>query len=831
MDVDRFLEQLQSDRFYQGQITHIERIPQRPARTRPLSDPLRKPIQKALEKEGIGELYTHQADAVEAARRGEHVAVVTGTASGKTLCYTIPVLETLDEDPNACALFLFPTKALAQDQLRGLVRFKEHSPELPIVAGTYDGDTPQHTRKRLRENGNCILTNPDMLHSGILPRHTSWGRFFGNLKYVVIDEIHVYRGIFGSHTANVLRRLWRICRHYGSSPQVIACSATIKNPGEHAAALTQVPCTLVDDDGAPKGEKRFVLWNPPQIGETMERKSSNAEAKEIMVRLLKERVQAICFTRARVVAELLYRYIRDDLQRESPSLARAISAYRGGYLPKERREIERRLFEGELLGITSTNALELGIDIGGLDAAVMVGYPGSIASTWQQAGRAGRGGEASLAVLVAHHAPLDQFLMQHPHYFFGQSPERAIIDPDNPHFILPHLRAAVFELPLLVSDERLFGEAAPAVLDLLAQDDQIILRGDKWYWSGRSKAYPADDVSLRNATDNTYTIVDQTTGENRVIGSTDEVSAFTQLHTEAVYLHQGEPHFVSELNLTERIAYVHRADTDYYTQAISDQRIRIQEVQSEKEWQRARMGFGDVDVTFIAYMYKKIKFDDRDSIGFGKLDLPPIDLETCGMWLLPPRDALHDAQAAGRSPSEGMLGVANVVAEVLPLFAMCDPHDVGALVDSSNTGAPTLFVYDRYPGGVGFAAKAYEMIDEIMEAACDLIHNCACLQGCPSCVGSPIPPYTHGDTDGDARGKVPDKEAALVILHVLLGREPYIPKAPVPGDFLAAVGYESQFGSASTVQRPPSQPLPEKLEMRLRKQMQRLSRAREGDRR
>jgi len=823
MNVQRFLERLQSDAAYRGQIVHVEVVPERGARTRAPERPLHPAVAGALSRLGIEALYTHQADAIDAVRRGEHVVVVTGTASGKTLCYTVPILETLLEEPEATALLLFPTKALAQDQLRGLLRFKELDSRFPLVAGTYDGDTPQHTRRSLREKGNCVLTNPDMLHSGILPRHTSWARFFGNLRYVVLDELHTYRGIFGSHVANVLRRLFRIAAHYGASPTVIACSATIANPGEHAERLTGRRCTVVDDDGSPRGKKHFVLWNPPRIGETMERRSSNAEAQKIMVELISERVQTIAFTRARVVAELLYRYTREELQRRQPSLARAVRAYRGGYLPAERREIERQLFEGELLGISSTNALELGIDIGGLDAAILVGYPGSIASMWQQAGRAGRGKQEAVAFLVAHNTPLDQYLMLHPRWLFEKSPERAVIDPDNPHIVLAHLRAAIFELPLKVAEERSFGEMAPALLDLLAEGREIVLRGDRWFWTG--KGYPADDVSLRNSTDNTYTIVDTTTGQNQVIGSLDEISAFMQLHSEAVYLHQGEPYFVSSLDLEERVAYVHRADLDYYTQAITDQRIRIEEVQVEKEWQGSRLGFGDVSVTFITFMYKKIRFYERDSIGFGKVNLPPVTLETAGMWLTPPLEALHAVRRAGRSPAEGMLGLANVFGEVMGLFAMCDTHDVGTLVDSSNTGVPTLFVYDRYPGGVGFAAKAYELVEEILDACCELIHDCPCEAGCPSCVGSPILPYPQGELDGEASGAVPDKEAALVILHALLGREPYVPKlAPAYREAGALPGEEA---AGSAVVRPPSEPLPERLELRLRKQLQRLAAARE----
>ncbi len=817
MNIKRFLQSLQADRDYADQIVHVETIEARDASLQETARPIAPEIRDALKAFGIKELYVHQAQAVDAVRRGEHIVVVTGTASGKSLCYNIPVLEGLLSDPESTALYLFPTKALAQDQLRGLMRFKERSPGLCLHAGTYDGDTPSTTRRTLRERGNVVLTNPDMLHSGILPRHTSWGRFFGNLRYVVVDEVHTYRGIFGSHVANVFRRLKRIAAHYGASPTFILCSATIANPGEFVERLVGESFHVIDQDGSPKGRKHFVLWNPPAIGETMERRGASSDARNLMVRLMSDRIQTIAFTRARVVAELLYRYTREDLQRRAPSLANAVRAYRGGYLPEQRREIERLLFEGELMGIASTNALELGIDIGGLDAAILVGYPGSIASTWQQAGRAGRGRQESVAFLVGDNTPLDQYLMRHPEYFFGRSPERAVIDPDNPHIVLAHLRAAIFELPLAIVEEQAFGAAAPALLDLLAEDQQIVLRHDRWYWTGRG--YPSNDFSLRNSTDNTYTIVDTTEGKNQVIGSTDELSAFMQLHTEAVYLHLGEPHFVSELNLDERVAYVHRADLDYYTQAITDRRIRIDEVQMEKEWQGARLGFGDVSVTFITYMFKKIKFYDKDSIGFGKIDLPPVPLESAGMWLMPPVGAFHATRSFGRSPADGMLGLANVVGEVLPLFAMCDPHDIGTVVDSSNTGAPTLFIFDRYPGGVGFAHKAYELIEEILEASCDLIHGCLCKDGCPSCVGSPIPPFSQGETDGEGKGAIPDKEAALVILHALLGREAYVPKLP-PGYMNLERDVHEQH-----VERPPSEPLPEKLEMRLRKQMQRLKAA------
>ncbi|MFS8573102.1 MAG: DEAD/DEAH box helicase, partial [Clostridia bacterium] len=670
--------------------------------------------------------------------------------------------------------------------------------------------------------GHVVITNPDMLHTGILPHHTKWVKLFENLRYVVIDELHAYRGVFGSHLANVIRRLRRICRHYGSDPTFILCSATIANPRELAERMVGDQVHLVDRTGAPSAARHFVIYSPPLVDPRLGlRRSVLLEARDIAARLVRNDIQTIVFARSRLNVEVLLGYLREAAGQAVGH--HRIQAYRGGYLPGERRQIERGLRDGSIRAVVSTNALELGIDIGGLDAAILVGYPGSIASMWQQAGRAGRGKQEAVAFLVAHNTPLDQYLMLHPRWLFEKSPERAVIDPDNPHIVLAHLRAAIFELPLKVAEERSFGEMAPALLDLLAEGREIVLRGDRWFWTG--KGYPADDVSLRNSTDNTYTIVDTTTGQNQVIGSLDEISAFMQLHSEAVYLHQGEPYFVSSLDLEERVAYVHRADLDYYTQAITDQRIRIEEVQVEKEWQGSRLGFGDVSVTFITFMYKKIRFYERDSIGFGKVNLPPVTLETAGMWLTPPLEALHAVRRAGRSPAEGMLGLANVFGEVMGLFAMCDTHDVGTLVDSSNTGVPTLFVYDRYPGGVGFAAKAYELVEEILDACCELIHDCPCEAGCPSCVGSPILPYPQGELDGEASGAVPDKEAALVILHALLGREPYVPKlAPAYREAGALPGEEA---AGSAVVRPPSEPLPERLELRLRKQLQRLAAARE----
>lgn len=813
MKVKEFLQEVMADRYYRGQIVTQRVLEGRPPVYGELDNPLPTVLEQALQKMGITKLYSHQAEAIKWIEAGNNVVVVTSTASGKTLCYNIPVVKSIMEDPSTTALYIFPTKALAQDQLKGLVRLQELLPEVPLRAGTYDGDTPSHTRRLLRDEGNCILTNPDMLHGAILPNHASWGKFFAQLKFVIIDEIHTYRGVFGSNVANVIRRLKRICAHYGSNPQFILASATIANPVELAEKLIGAPVMPVTNDGSPKGKKVFVIWNPPLLDQTMERRSSISEAKELLVKLLRQRVQTIAFTRARVVAELIYRYVREELARYGSGLASSVRAYRGGYLPEERRAIERQLFSGELMGVISTNALELGIDIGSLDACLIVGFPGTIASTWQQAGRAGRSGEDALVILLTNNTPIDQYLANHPHYFFEQTPENAIIDPDNPYVVVGHLRAAAYELPIRVEEETTFGRFAPALLDILAEDQQIVYRGDRWFWVG--KGYPADDFSLRNISENTYTIVDTTDG-NQVIGSIDELSAFTQLHTEAVYMHDGDTYFVSHLDLTEKVAYVHRAEVDYYTQAISDQRVKIEEEEVARMMRDARVAFGEVEVTNIVYMFKKIKFESRDSIGFGKIDLPPTVLDTCAVWLIPSLSTLHQVRQYGRNPMDGLLGLANVANEVIPLFAMCDPMDIGTVVEASNIGVPTVFIFDRFPGGVGYAQKTYELMEEVLEACLELISRCQCENGCPSCVGAPLPPYAHTDPDSETKGRIPDKEAALIILHDLLGKEPYIPRVK-SSDW--AYG---EVSAAREVKRPPSPPLPERVELRIRKQVQRM---------
>ncbi len=753
-----------------SEIIHVEQLPARPAHYRELAEPLAEALQHLLEAQGIERLYEHQADAIDLARAGKHVAVATGTASGKSLAYHLPILERLLLEPGAVAIYLFPTKALAQDQLRGLHRFAEDSPAIgaALVAGTYDGDTPGHTRRKLRERANAILTNPDMLHQGILPYHARWARVLSNLRYVVVDEMHTYRGIFGSHVANVLRRLRRLARHYGAEPRFLLSSATIHNPGELAELLVGEEVAVVDRDGSPRGPKLFALWNPLYKGpDSPDRRSASVDAERILVSLLRRGVQTIVFTRARVVAELIYRYARERLERDQDGLAEKLAPYRGGYLPEERRAIERRLFEGELRGVIATNALELGIDVGSLDAAVLVGFPNTIASTWQQAGRAGRRLDPALAVVVAYDDPMDQYLMRHPGYFFAQSPENAVLDPANPYVLASQLACAAYELPLAPDDEALFGSRATAIAAVLEEEGDLKSLDGLRYWS--SADYPAGRVNLRTISDDTYTILNAKEA-NAVIGTVDSISALELVYPEAIYLHEGDTYFVRDLDLAQKVAYVERRDVDYYTQPVLDTRLKVTETRDTKRLGEESVGLGLAEVSWATVAMKKIRFRSLDAIGYHPLDLPRLRLDTVTVWIQPCEGTRAAVRVAGLNPREGMAGLRNLLITLLPLYAMCDRPDVGGVMDSSNLGEAAIFLYDRYPGGVGYAERGYELVEELLRAALRLVEDCPCELGCPSCVGLPIlRPAQHQDPDLQGGWPIPNKAATEALLRRMLG--------------------------------------------------------------
>ena len=758
-----------------SELVHLEHLPAREAIHAELREPLPEALRRLLEAQEIHRLYSHQAQAIDLAREGAHVAVATGTASGKSLAYHLPILERLHLDREAIALYLFPTKALAQDQLRGLERFRERSPALrPLLhAGTYDGDTPPSARRRLREEGNAILTNPDMLHQGVLPYHARWSRVFSNLRYVVVDEMHMYRGIFGSHVANVLRRLRRVARHYGADPQFLFSSATIRNPGEQAALLLGDDVRVVDEDGAPRGPKLFAFWNPlPRGGDTPGRTSASVEAERILVSLMRRDVQTIVFTKSRVAAELVYRYTRERLEHEGrgdgEGLANRLAPYRGGYLSEERRAIERRLFDGELRGVVATNALELGIDVGTLDAAVLVGFPNTIASTWQQAGRAGRTRGPSLAVVVAYDDPVDQYLMRHPEYFFAQSPERAVLDPENPYVLASHLACAAYEIPLSPEDEALFGARAPRLSALLEEEGTLTSLDGRRYWA--QPDYPAGKVNLRTIGDDTYTILDAKR-ENAVLATVDAISALELVYPEAIYLHEGNTFFVCELDLKQKLAYVEPREVDYYTQPVLDTRLKLLETRETKRCGEAEIGFGAADVNWATVAMKKIRFRSLDAIGYHPLELPRLNLDTMAFWIRPEEAARSAVRVQGLNPVEGLSGLRNLLITILPLHVMCDRPDLGGILNSSNLGEQALFLYDRYPGGLGYAERGYAIVAELLSAALAMVEDCPCEMGCPSCVGMPVlRPAQQQDYDLSGGWPIPSKAATLALLRRLLGR-------------------------------------------------------------
>ena len=756
MDTADFLRHIQSLLWYEGQLAHLEMVPTRRARTAQPDPPLDSRLRDSLARAGADSLYAHQAAAIDAVRRGSHVIVATPAASGKSMCYNLPVLETLLADRSARALYLYPTKALAQDQMKKL---RELTPDgARIRPAVFDGDTRVSDRAAIRARAHVVMTNPDMLHLGILPNHRAWNRTLRGLRYVVLDEAHVYRGVFGSHVANVLRRLRRLCRRAGSDPRFVLCSATIANPGEHAERLTGLPFEVVDDDGSPYGGKDFAFWNPPLANpEEGTRRSTNSEATQIFAELLKRGTRTMTFVRSRRQAELLYVYARDQLKRTHAKAAQRIAPYRAGYLPEDRRRIEKDLFEGKLLGLSTTSAMELGVDVGNLDATIITGYPGAIASAWQQAGRSGRGGERSLSVLVAQDDPLDQYLMRHPEAFFGKSPEAARISPGNPHIMKPHLLCAAYEAPLTMADTEFFGHELLWYADELVEDDFLHVRdGARWHLTPEVE-YPAEMVALRSS-GGVFTLVDAETGA--VLENVSEHAAYRQLHPGAIYLHQGESYLVSELDLDSRTAYAALTDAPYYTQARDYTDTRILRELRRREAGRVTAFFGEVNVANEVVGFKRIAHHTEEVLGDEYLDMPTREYDTTALWFGPTEDAAERVRAEGLDLMGGLHAVEHAAIGILPLFAMCDRADIGGVSTPihPDTGRPQIFVHDGHPGGVGVSEHGYEIIEELWRATLDVIANCGCESGCPSCIHSP----KCGNNNHPL-----DKAAALIILEGL----------------------------------------------------------------
>jgi DEAD/DEAH box helicase domain-containing protein len=757
-------------------ITALRHFPAREAHYDEFPPALRSELRQALERRGIDKLYSHQRECFDRVRSGENVVVVTPTASGKTLCYNLPVLDTVLREPEARALYLFPTKALSQDQLAEL-RSMIDALGVDIRTFTYDGDTPQDARKAIRSRAHLVVTNPDMLHSGILPHHPKWVKLFENLRYVVIDEIHAYRGVFGSHLANILRRLARVCRFYGSEPKFICASATIANPRELAERLLELPVSLVEQSGAPRGEKYFVFYNPPVVNQKLGiRRSYINETRQLALSFLRRGLQTIVFATSRLNTEILVTYLKEVLERDLPQRDR-VRGYRGGYLPEKRREIERGLREGTVLGVVSTNALELGIDIGSLDVSVLAGYPGTIASTWQQAGRAGRRSGGSVAILVANSSPLNQYIVNNPDYFFGGSPEHGLINPDNLSILLSHIKCAAFELPF--RDGESFGaENLREILEFLEEEKFLHHSAGRWHWT--SESYPADAVSLRSVSSDNFVVVDETTS-SRVIAEVDYASAFSTLHEKAIYILEGQQYYVEHLDVKERRASVRQVEHDYFTDAITYTRVNILDRFEQASEGAAERSHGEVHVVSQVVGFKKIKFYTLENVGAGELQMPEQEMHTTSYWLTVPRAILARLGYDAEQKRDGVVGLANTLKTVATLFLMCDRSDIGVALGDNSQGVarvergfkrpgtppdeagamgpdyePNVFIYDNYPGGIGFSEPLFRLSGKLVAEARRLIESCPCLEGCPSCVG-PV-----GEVG------VKGKEVALAILERII---------------------------------------------------------------
>lgn len=732
--LQQLIDELKNDEQFMKNVQYWHVIEEKEGRTVPFPGTIDDKIVQALKKRGIPSLYTHQAEAFSNAFAKKSYVAVTPTASGKTLCYNLPVLQQIIEDENSRALYIFPTKALAQDQKSELNEIIDEM-GVAVKCFTYDGDTAPNIRQSVRKAGHVVITNPDMLHSAILPHHTKWVGFFENLKYVVIDELHTYRGVFGSHVANVIRRLKRIAQYYGSNPVFMCTSATIANPQELAGQLTGEEVVLINNNGAPQGKKHFIFYNPPVVNEPLQiRKSTTKESIHLATTFLKENIQTIVFAKSRVRVEIIYSHLQQALQKSHKT---KIRAYRGGYLPNERRQIEKGLRSGEISGVVSTNALELGVDIGQLQVCIMTGYPGSIASSWQQAGRAGRRKDESLTILVANSSPLDQFMMNHPQYFFERSPESARLNPNNLIILVDHLKCAAFELPFK-KGETFGGEEVTEILQYLTEERILHESGNKWYWM--NDAFPAHGISLRSASQENVVIIDQSDLTNvKVIGEMDRFSAMTLLHDEAIYLHQGRQYQVEKLDWDEKKAFVTEVEVEYFTDANLAVQMQVLEIDENKPFQKANLGFGDVMINAKATIFKKIKLSTFENIGSGPIHLPEEELHTNAMWMSFENDVIRKFSNE-ESLEHALNGLAKLFQQIAPIFVMCDANDLHVVpqIKAIHNEKPTIFLYDRYPGGIGLSKEVFTHFSTIFLQVVEAITRCRCEDGCPSCIGATV---------------------------------------------------------------------------------------------
>jgi len=742
LNLEQVIDLVKQDQALHSNIVHWKTFQPRQAQYGDFPSEIEPRLKQALVSRGIDKLYSHQAEATRRVIAGENVVVVTPTASGKTICYNLPVINTIMKDPEARALYLFPTKALSQDQLSELYELIQDL-EVDIKTFTFDGDTPNTARRAIRSAGHIVISNPDMLHAGILPHHTKWIKLFENLKYVVIDEIHQYRGVFGSHLANVIKRLRRICEFYGSKPQFICCSATISNPDTLASRVVGESVQLVDNNGAPAGTKHFLIYNPPVVNQQLGiRRSATNEAARIAAMFLQHKIQTIVFAHYRLYVEVLLTYLQRELGGDFGK-GIEIAGYRGGYLPNERRRIERGLREGSITGVVSTNALELGIDVGGLDVSIIVGYPGTIASLHQQAGRAGRRATTSLTILIANSNPINQYLCSEPKYVFDSTPESGIIDPDNLIIRTNHLKCAAFELPF-DRKEIEAEDGTTQILDYLSESDLIRKTGDRYHYS--SEIYPAQQVSLRSASPENFVILNESK-QSAVIGEVDYFSAPIFLHPEAIYLHGADQYQVTHLDWEGRKAYVKEVQVDYFTDAETKSDLKVLAVDQETAYGDAMMCCGEVKVSMVTVLYKKIKFKTHENVGFGDLDLPELEMHTNAFWYSFPEDIADHIDMSGASLGSALRGLSNILGKIAPLWVMCDSRDLRSIsqVRAPFTERPTVYVYENIPGGVGLSQKLFAEHERWLDACIEHVSSCPCERGCPTCVGPPM--------DIDARGK------------------------------------------------------------------------------
>ena len=748
--IEEFLASIKKMSSYKNQIVHLEEILPEEARYGELDSPLPSSIQNCLKNREI-KLYSHQAEAINKARAGKNVIIVTPTASGKTLAFNVPVLEALCKDKQATALYLYPTKALTNDQLK-VLREMEKETGIDFSPNVYDGDTPQHQRASIRENSRIILSNPYGLHQ-YLPWHYKWRNFLQNLKFIIVDEAHVYRGVFGSNVAMLFRRLVRICNYYHANPRVILSSATIANPKEHAKRLTGKDFEIVSADGAPRGKKLFAFWNPPFVDDTKtNRRSTHQETKDLLTLNVINGLQTLCFTTSRQMSELITRWTKEDLRKRSKTLPDAVTAYRAGYLPQERREIENKLKSKKLIGVVSTNALELGIDIGSLDSVIISGYPGTVISTWQQAGRAGRSNSESLVTLVAFQNPLDQYFMKHPEDFFGRPHEQAIIDLRNQYISLGHIMCAASELPLTEKDREYFPQLFNESIKALEQQNLVRNTSRGWVYSGTAR--PVEIVNLESISDKTVTV----TCNGNLLETLALTKAYEEVHEGAVLLHQGETYISEELNLATLTAKVRKEDVNYYTEAKKDVDVGIKKTYEEKQ-NNVTVGIGELAITELYHEYV-IKTHD-EIVDRKPLFLPPLSFSTVGLWFVIPEEIRKEIEDKGLDFAGGLHAVEHAMIAMAPIFAMCDRWDIGGLSTPlhPDTGKPTIFIYDGFEGGIGISETLYAKIGALWEKTLQLTEDCQCDEGCPSCIYSP----KCGNEN-----KPLDKKAAAIILRGIM---------------------------------------------------------------